>query len=120
MRPLLVLALAACTATEPSGSVRVTPPPHFARWYEQAWRDCGSRERDTPAYPYTSLAFHKVPGVDFTMGTAPHRYAGYWRGRDIYVAEYYWDEAMVVKHEFLHAQLGEGGHPPIFAKCDSL
>lgn len=117
MKLLPLVALVACTVTEPSGSVVVTPPPHFARWYEQTWRDCGSRERLVPEVPYTSLTFYRVPGVDFTMGTHPGRYAGYWQGNRIYIAEYYWDQALVLKHEFLHAQLGSGVHLPIFSEC---
>jgi hypothetical protein len=50
-----------------------------------------------------------VPGYSFACSSG--QCAGHWRGDQIYIAEAWQENEMVVRHEMLHALINGGGHP---------
>lgn len=102
MRAALVLLLACTVPTAPDA---FTPPAIYRAWYD-ATQDCAGV---TPVHRYEALRFHVA---DF-----PPSVLGYWAGRDIYLARDMIDWGPAVRHEMLHAILGEAGHPPAFTAC---
>ena len=117
---LLMVLLTACAVPteQPEMGARIEPPFSWGVEYGEVWAQCGSTLRQSPAIPYRELSFFVVPGQSFLW---KGQYAlGLWLGTSIYLAESVVDWPVARRHEMLHAQLGEVGHPPIFAYCDLL
>lgn len=97
----------------PTGAIPIRPPIKYQRWFREVER-CSQIKGD-----FGTLKFYKVPGGFFL--NEQHGYViGQWvRGLakdDIYIAEQHLNNKFVIKHEMLHALLGNGNHNPIFFK----
>jgi hypothetical protein len=115
-----LVALAACAdVVEPRDlGEPFAAPAVWREYYQDVWNRCGSTLRGQPAYPYGELEFRVVAGESISWDGKLA--LGAWEGNRIYLAEAVLDVPLVVRHEMLHAQAGQPGHPAIFATCDSL
>jgi hypothetical protein len=115
----LVAAVACADPVEPRDlGEPIAAPAVWREYYQDVWNRCGSTLRSQPAYPYGALEFRVVPGESISWDGKLA--LGAWEGNRIYLAEAVLDVPLVVRHEMLHAQAGQPGHPAIFATCDSL
>jgi hypothetical protein len=116
----LVLLATACTgAVEPPDlGEPITPPALWRDYWHEVWNRCGSTLRTRPAYGFAQLEFRSVAGTSIPWDGQTA--LGAWEGNRIYIAESMLDVPLVVRHEMLHAQLGQPGHPAVFGTCDSL
>lgn len=96
----------------------IASPAIWRDYWQDVWTRCGSTQRLMPAWQFTQIEFRVVPGSSVPWDG--RQALGAWEGNRIYIAETMLDVPLVVRHEMLHAQLGKGGHPPVFASCDSL
>ena len=117
---VVMVLLTACSSPTgtPEMGARFVPPFHWATDYQEVWERCGSTLRTHPLIPYTRLNFFVVPGLSFRWNGQDA--IGLWLGEAIYLSESVVDWPVARRHEMLHAQLGEIGHPPIFIYCDQL
>jgi hypothetical protein len=91
----------------PSGVVRFTPPPVYARWWAMT-EACSGITR-----PLAAVQFYRVPHVQTISAPFLGDVAGYYaRGSNrIVLAGFFADEGATVRHEMLHALLNKAGHP---------
>ena len=92
-------------APSPEGTHRISAPPIFRVWWSLT-QACSGRTSDL-----SSVDWHVVPGVaQFTRNHVA--VSGYWSrdGNRIVLAERAMLDGGLVRHEMLHALVGEGGH----------
>ena len=100
-------ALTPPPATAPSAAA-ATPPPDYARWWEETER-CSGLSGD-----FRTIEWYVIPRVS-TFATQHGERVGLWSasstGASVVLAENFADNELVVRHEMLHALLGQRGHP---------
>ena len=106
--PFAVSTFIACgLATEPlpDGTREVSAPPVYDLWWSMT-EDCSSR-----AGEFTAIKWFIVPGVA-TFKHRDEQVSGYWSKADqgIVIAEKAMFDGGLVRHEMLHALIGQGGH----------
>jgi hypothetical protein len=109
-----LLALAACTATEPSapllpnGAVAISAPAEYQAWFNKT-EGCASISG-----AYSTIKFYVVPNVSSFTSEFGETVA-LWRKHNndnvIVISGNYQADEMVVRHEMLHALLQVDGHP---------
>lgn len=126
---LLLLAGCGCQqdsfAPDEPFTALIPPPAHYVREYDWVLRHCTRTVRLYPAYQFPDLTFYRVnTGDTFTVRVSGKVVAatGYWERDKIYLVPEAVTQSLplVLRHELLHAQLGHGGHPPVFAYCEAL
>ena len=104
---LLACALSSCASlldlVMPRGAEEMSPPAVYARWW-QLTESCSGRSRDL-----ASIRWYRTPGSSFIHDGEPA--AGLSFGNRIVIAQEYLYDGPIVRHEMLHALLGDGGHP---------
>lgn len=116
--PLLTIVMLLCgctTATEPAEpSAPISALPDYRQWFEET-KACSGLKGS-----FDDLNFHVVSGDRFTCASG--QCVGMWVAPNhIYIAQPYLRHEMVVRHEMLHALIGQPGHPdPPFAKGCNL
>lgn len=110
---LAVMGLS-CNSTGPSGALTAPVPPEYRVWFDRTVA-CSGR-----TLPFDRLQFFIVPGADFECPSG--RCVGRWEPPyRIYLAEAWARSELVVRHEMLHALIGQPGHPdPPFARGCNL
>jgi len=103
------MAVTGC-AFEPENDTPFSPPPGYHEIWAAA-QACTGRRGD-----FNDLRFFTVPGWSFDTPNGPA--AATTAGHNIYIAEHWIANRMVVKHEMIHA-LGIHGHPyhPFVEPC---
>lgn len=123
MRPALLLFLlafgAGCSATTepsspsiPAGAVAFSPSPAFRDWW-LATESCAGLSGS-----FSSVEWFVIPGVEtFDPGTGT-QVVGMWSrgagGTRITLAGAWQGSEFVVRHEMLHALIGQSGHPALY------
>ncbi len=113
--PVLVLASFGCTTEPdtalPSGAKAFVPSASYAGWWSKT-EQCAEKNAD-----YQRIEWYVVPGAT-TFQTPEGEKVGLriQRGSEIQIviAEAYVTHEMVVRHEMLHAILGQPGHPSLY------
>ena len=116
-----LLALSACSSTEPSapllpaGAVAITAPAGYQAWYAKT-EQCASLTGN-----YSSIKWYVVPNVS-QFNSEFGATVALWRKSNndniIIVSGDYKDDEMVVRHEMLHSLLQVDGHPPTYFVAD--
>jgi hypothetical protein len=110
----LLLVLFGCSSFDPSaalptGAEPMVAPAAYQDWWEKT-EACAER-----LGRFSRIQWYEVPGVA-TFATDMGPKVGLWiqNGSSvlIVVAGHYENHEMVVRHEMLHALLGQEGHPP--------
>jgi hypothetical protein len=102
LSPVLLL-LGAC-GFDVAGSERVEPPAVYREWWDKT-EACSGLSGN-----FDRVEWLVVPGYSFDCASG--ECAGHWqRGHQIYIAEDWLMNEMVVRHEILHDLLNVGGHP---------
>lgn len=96
------------------------PPAHWEGEYDWTWTHCGSQVAAEPRVPFARLQFFSVlvdSGDVFHVRGTPA--TGFWQLREIWLLDDAVTQALPIvrSHEYLHAQIGGPGHPPIFEAC---
>jgi hypothetical protein len=100
----VVLGLAGC-GFDPEGDVPMNPPAVYREWWAKTEACSGISK------PFEQVRWYEIEGEGFPCpsGTC----AGRWqKEHTIYLASRWAQHEMVVRHEMLHALIGEPGHPP--------
>ncbi|MGH7629419.1 MAG: hypothetical protein ACREOF_08505 [Gemmatimonadales bacterium] len=99
-------ALLGCAAepSAPSLHERFQPPAVYRTWFD-ATESCSVLQGD-----FERLRFYRVPGDEFACpsGTCVARWTD---DHEIFLAEAFLQNEMVVRHEMLHDLIGNPGHP---------
>ncbi len=112
-----LMLLAGCSMTDPSpfapsAAVAFTPPPAFELWWT-ATEQCSELRGS-----FDQVQWYVVPNVETFDGGAGTPVVGVWSAVDgairITVAGAYQNSELVIRHEMLHALLGQKGHPDMF------
>ena len=106
--PLALAALLSCgdnivDPELPSAAVAFTPPAYYATWWEMT-KSCSGRSGSM-----SGVEWYSVPGPLFLNGEAVSAYWSAGSNRIILSGEVI-DDGQVVRHEMLHALLGDKGH----------
>jgi hypothetical protein len=102
LSPLLLL-LGSC-GFDVAGSEPVDPPAVYREWWDKT-EACSGRSGD-----FDRVEWLVVPGYSFKCASG--QCAGHWQqGHQIYIAQEWMMNEMVVRHEILHDLLNAGGHP---------
>jgi hypothetical protein len=113
-RVLASLAIAGALACElstspvPAGAMAFTPPPEYRLWWLMT-ETCSGRQGNLG-----DVSFYVVPGVDRVTTASGEVVQSYWQTRShrIILSESVQLNGQVVRHEMLHALLGDvPGHP---------
>jgi hypothetical protein len=100
---LLLLPLAAC-GFDVAGSAPMEAPALYREWWAKT-ESCSGLRGD-----FDRIEWQIVPGYSFECNSG--QCAGHWqRGHQIYLAEEWKMNEMVVRHEMLHDLMNGGGHP---------
>lgn len=103
MAVVAVLTIGGC-GFEPTDAAPLLPPDLYRTWWART-EDCSGLQRD-----FADIHFYVVPGTEFDCPSG--KCVGRWEpGNHIYIAESHSQDEMVVRHEMLHALIGEAGHP---------
>lgn len=88
----------------PAGAIQFTPPPHYATWWEMT-KSCSGRSGSMEG-----VNWYQVPAELFVLDGKS--VSAYWSAgsNQIVLASGVLDDGQVVRHEMLHALLGEKGH----------
>ncbi|HEX2449739.1 MAG TPA: hypothetical protein VHJ69_01290 [Gemmatimonadales bacterium] len=98
-----VLGCAADSAA-PSSHERFDPPALYRAWFEQT-ESCSGIGGD-----FDRLRFYRVPGDEFSCPSG--MCVGHWTdSHEIFVAEAFLEDELVLRHEMLHDLIGHPGHP---------
>jgi hypothetical protein len=103
--PALGAALAcAADPAAPELHQRFDPPAEYREWFAQT-EACSRLSGD-----FERLRFYRVPGNEFPCpsGMCVARWID---SHQIYVAEAFLEDEMVLRHEMLHDLIGQPGHP---------
>jgi hypothetical protein len=99
----LVLALTAC-GFDPEGDEPLAPPPIYREWWAKT-QACSGKTGN-----FERLRWSVVPGHSFPCSSG--ECAGHWStNHEIYLADDWVMDEMVVRHEMLHDLVGHPGHP---------
>lgn len=102
---VLVLGVVGCGGFDPDAATSDFQPPAIYRQWWAATEDCAGLRGDLGRIRWTVV---DAPSFACPSG----RCVGRWEPPDrIYVASDFVDHEMVVRHEMLHALIGEPGHP---------
>src|SRR5690349_20325461 len=96
----------------PEGEEAFAPPPVYREWWAKT-QACSGRKAD-----FSRIRWALVPGRSFSCGSG--QCVGHWQSSgEIWIASDWKDNEMVVRHEMLHALIGEPGHPnpPFGSEC---
>jgi hypothetical protein len=105
---------------------RFEPPPEWRAEWEWTWATCGRMVLARPVARYDRLRFRVVSGVSWHqkgVGWVDGMYVRGPRGSGlIWLSEGALRGPRAVRHEMLHAMLGDrgGGHHPVFEVCDPV
>jgi hypothetical protein len=98
-----VLLLGSC-GFDIAGSESIEPPGVYREWWDKT-ESCSGLSGD-----FERVEWLVVPGYSFECSSG--QCAGHWRrGHQIYIAQDWMMNEMVVRHEMLHDLLNGGGHP---------
>lgn len=88
----------------PAGAVQFTPPAHYATWWEMT-KSCSGRSGSME-----SVTWYQIPADLFVLDGKS--VSAYWSAgsNQIVLSSGVLDDGQVVRHEMLHALLGEKGH----------
>src|SRR5260221_14753061 len=105
---LLIAALCTisigCNSFEPEGDTPFQPPAVYREWWAKT-QACSGRKAD-----FNRIRWALVPGNSFPCKSG--QCVGHWESNgEIWIASDWKDNEMVVRHEILHALIGEPGHP---------
>jgi hypothetical protein len=106
---LLLPLVAACERSVApvfaDGAQQFLAPPVYQLWWAMA-QECSGRRG-----PLSAVHWYVVPGAE-TVAINGERYEGYWSstGNSIVLAEAATLDGPLVRHEMLHALLGDAGH----------
>ena len=104
LSPTLALVLLAACGFDPGDDSPMTPPPVYREWW--ATTEACSGLSGT----FERVRWSVVAGASFPCASG--KCAGHWEpGHEIYIAETWTMNEMVVRHEMLHDLLGRAGHP---------
>jgi hypothetical protein len=101
---LSVLLGCAADAAAPSDHERFTPPDIYRTWFAET-EVCSGLSGE-----FERLRFYRVPGGEFPCPTGMC-VARWTDSHEIFVAEEFLHDEMVVRHEMLHDLIGQPGHP---------
>jgi hypothetical protein len=102
--PALALVLLAACGFDPGDDAPMTPPAVYRQWWAKT-EACSGLSGDFERVRWSAVAGHSFP-------CASGKCAGHWESRhDIYIAQDWTMNEMVVRHEMLHDLLGRPGHP---------
>lgn len=95
-------------------------PAHWEAEYDWVWTHCASAVMTLPRWAFARLRFYEVTVEEGTFRFHGRDLTGLWAGNRIYLVSAAVTQVppWVLRHELLHAQLGVGTHPPVFAFCD--
>jgi hypothetical protein len=94
----------------PPAAERAEPLPSYRDWFREVEQDAGLTG------DFDRIRWYRVPGDRWSNGDHAG-IRGMWvkRGNRIYIAQVYWGDSRVVKHEVLHYLLGDTSHDhPLF------
>jgi hypothetical protein len=99
---------------------QIEPVP--ATWeaeYQWTWDHCGSTVAKAPVMPFPGLSFFRVHAEGDVFHVQGTEATGFWQWNEIWLLDDAVDQVLPVvrSHEYLHAQIGGPGHPPIFDEC---
>jgi hypothetical protein len=99
-----VLVGCAADPAAPSAHEQFDPPPVYREWFAST-EACSGLGGD-----FDRLRFYRVPGDEFSCpsGTCVARWID---AHQIFVAEAFLENEMVLRHEMLHDLIGQSGHP---------
>ncbi len=101
---LPVLLLLGSCGFDIAGSAPIEAPAVYREWWGKT-ESCSGLSGD-----FDRIEWLVVPGYSFECSSG--QCAGHWRrGHQIYIAEEWVMNEMVVRHEMLHDLLNGGGHP---------
>ena len=101
-----------CNSFDPEGDEPFNPPPAYREWWSKT-QNCSGLKAD-----FSTIRWALVPGKSFPCESG--QCVGHWQSNgEIWIASDWKDNEMVVRHEMLHALIGEPGHPnpPFGAEC---
>lgn len=104
--PWVLSAVLGCAAdsTAPTSSERFTPPAAYLTWFDRT-EACSGLGGE-----FDRLRFYRVPGDEFPCPSG--MCVAHWTdSHEIYVAEAFIQDEMVIRHEMLHDLIGHPGHP---------
>jgi hypothetical protein len=103
--PLVVACERAVAPAFADGAQKFLAPPAYQLWWTMT-QECSGRRASLSA-----VRWYVVPGAQ-TVAIDGERYEGYWSpiGNSIVVAEATMLDGALVRHEMLHALLGDGAH----------
>lgn len=123
----LLAALSASVTTDcrspteplPSGAVPLDPPPDIYRTWWQEVEACSGRTGD-----FDAISWYYVPNVGAFRVGSDSNVAGYWQPyhHSITIAGFGMNDAMLIRHEELHAILQTTEHSAEYfvQKCGSI
>jgi hypothetical protein len=98
-----LIVLAAC-GFDPGDDSPMTPPSVYREWWAKT-EACSGLRGD-----FDRVKWSVVPGHSFPCASG--RCAGHWEPRhEVFIAEQWLMNEMVVRHEMLHDLLDRAGHP---------
>jgi hypothetical protein len=112
LAPTLALVLVAACGFDPGNDSPLTPPAVYREWWAKT-EACSGLSGD-----FDRVRWSVVAGHSFACSSG--KCAGHWEpGHDIYIAQDWTANEMVVRHEMLHDLLGRAGHPdpPFGSPC---
>lgn len=101
-----------CSSFAPEGETPFQPPPVYREWWAKT-QACSGRKAD-----FSRIRWSLVEGNSFPCKSG--KCVGHWQSDgQIWIASDWADNEMVVRHEILHALIGQPGHPnpPFGAEC---
>jgi hypothetical protein len=102
--PLLLLLLITGCGFDIVGEEPMAPPSVYREWWART-QACSGLSGD-----FDRVEWLVVPGASFECKSG--QCVGHWHpGHQIYIAEEWVDNEMVVRHEMLHDLMNGGGHP---------
>lgn len=99
---LTSLLFSSCTF-EPESDQRLTPLPEYRQWWQEV-EVCSKRHAN-----YDAVSWFVLEPGDQTRGNGAS-YAGYAKGKTIWLLERFASHEPTVKHEMLHVISGEYNH----------
>lgn len=104
LRSVLVLVLLAACGFDPGDDSPMSPPAVYREWWAKT-EACSGLRGD-----FDRVKWSVVPGHSFRCSSG--RCAGHWEpDHEVFLAEEWVMNEMVVRHEMLHDLLDRSGHP---------